>query len=564
MAIGCARAAARNSLPPPPASRRGTWFRQRLAAGLLVALALASCPSTRAAAPGQGYTPESPEVVAAVGRAIKFLQKDTTERRIGGRALMGLALVKGGTDLNDPLIKGAAEELAKAVETGNGLEDDNIPYTLGLSIIFLAELDPQKHGEQINGLLKRLLACQKPHGGWGYLGRPTGDTSMTQYGVLSMWEASRAGFATPIDAWERVCNWLLRTQDPTGGFGYQGVDPENFERTRQIGVRHSLSAAGSGCLYICQDHLGLASRQSQAGSLPSSLRRVEKRDAEQRGVVVRRTANVDAQRLKAAEQLGNAWFETNYEINPPGGYMHYYLYALERYQSFREALGGPPEKRPWYDDGVNILLESQAADGSWSGMCGPACDTAFSILFLVRSMRKSLTRAGLLGDGALLAGRGLPSDGELVQTRGGEVVAKPLAGPAEHLLTLMEDADNPEYLSAVEGFAELAGQADEETLNKHARRLRELADSPRPEARVAAVRALARTRNIDEVPTLIYALSDPDGEVVQAAVEGLRVLSRKPPKSPGTVVTDDASRRAAIEFWKSWYRALRPDTNWDD
>ena len=558
-AIGCARAAARNSLLPLFASCRGTSRPHLLCAGLLAALTLTGCPPIRAAAPGQGYTPESPEVLAAVGRAIKFLQKDTTERRIGGRALMGLALVKGGADLNDPLIKGAADELAKAVASGNGLEDDNIPYTLGLSIIFLAELDPQKHTEQINGLLKRLLACQKPHGGWGYLGRPTGDTSMTQYGVLSMWEASRVGFQTPTDAWERVCNWLLRTQDPTGGFGYQGVEPENFERTRQIGVRHSLSAAGSGCLYICQDHLGLATRQSQASSLSSSLRRVE-----ERGVVVRRSANVDPQRLKGAEQLGNAWFEANYEINPPGGYMHYYLYALERYQSFREALGGPPEKRPWYDDGVNILLESQAADGSWSGMCGPACDTAFSILFLVRSMRKSLARAGLLGDGALLAGRGLPSDGELVQTRGGDVVAKPLAGPAEQLLTLMEDADNPEYFSAVEGFAELAGQADEETLNKHARRLRELADSPRPEARVAAVRALARTRNIDEVPTLIYALSDPDGEVVQAAVEGLRFLSRKAPKSPGTVITDDASRRAAIEFWKSWYRALRPDATWDE
>ena len=523
-------------------------------------MAVAMADPTSAIAVGGKFTSESPEVEAAVARGIKFLRQDKTETRLGGKALMGLALVKAGVDHNDAKIKEAADELAKAVATGRGLEEDNIVYTLGLSIIFLTQLDPQQHAEQIKHLLDRLLKCQKSHGGWGYLGRPTGDTSMTQYGVLSMWEASRAGFEVPDEAWERVCNWLLRTQDPSGGFGYQGEVPQNLERVKQIGVRHSLSAAGSGCLYICQDHLGLGQRQSQRDSAPSSLRRIE-----QRGIVTRRrSANVEPQRLAAAQQLGNAWFEANYSIDPPGGYNHYYYYALERYESFREALGGPPEKKPWYDDGVNYLLERQQADGGWSGMCGSSCDTAFSILFLVRSTRKSLVRAGLLGDGALLAGRGLPRDGDLVQIQGGEVVSKPLVGPAEHLLTLMEDADNPEYLSAVEGFAELAREADEETLNKHARRLRELAGSPRPEARVTAVRALGRTRDITQVPTLIYALSDPEGEVVQAAVEALRYLSRKPPKSPGTVITDDASRRAAIEFWKGWYRTLRPDVVWDE
>ena len=539
------------------------YFAQYLVARSLVAavcLTIALAAPTRADAVGGKYSPESPEIEAAVQRAVKFLQQDKVENRLGGKALMGLALVKAGVDHNDAKIREAADELANAVATGRGLDEGNIVYTLGLSIIFLTQLDPQQHGEQIKNLLDRLLKCQKPHGGWGYLVRPTGDTSMTQYGVLAMWEASRAGFAVPDDAWERVCNWLLRTQDPGGAFGYQGEDPQSFERVKQVGVRHSLAAAGSGCLYICQDHLGLGDRQSQRGAAPASLRRVE-----QRGIITRRRgANVETQRLAAAQQLGNAWFEANYTIEPPAGYTHYYMYALERYQSFREALGGPPEKKPWYDDGATYLLENQQSDGGWVGECGKSCDTAFGILFLVRSTRKSLIRAGLLGDGALLAGRGLPRDGDLVQTQGGEVVAKPLVGPAEHLLTLMEDADNPEYLSAVEGFAELAREADEETLNKHARRLRELAGSPRPEARVTAVRALGRTRDITQVPTLIYALSDPEGEVVQAAVEALRYLSRKPPNSPGTVITDDGSRRAAIEFWKGWYRTLRPDVVWDE
>ena len=48
---------------------------------------------------------------------------------------------------------------------------------------------------------------------------------MTQYGVLASWEAKKNGFVVPVDSIERVLMWLMRTQDPSGGWGYQGVDP---------------------------------------------------------------------------------------------------------------------------------------------------------------------------------------------------------------------------------------------------------------------------------------------------------------------------------------------------
>ena len=57
------------------------------------------------ACPVAGYTPESPEVIAAVERAIKFLERapaDANGLKPGGKALVGLALLKHTATLNDP------------------------------------------------------------------------------------------------------------------------------------------------------------------------------------------------------------------------------------------------------------------------------------------------------------------------------------------------------------------------------------------------------------------------------------------------------------------------------
>ena len=59
---------------------------------LLVALPMvvASPPSAHA------YTTESPEVKAMVNKALKYLEdQDELPRRLGGKSLIGLALVKG-------------------------------------------------------------------------------------------------------------------------------------------------------------------------------------------------------------------------------------------------------------------------------------------------------------------------------------------------------------------------------------------------------------------------------------------------------------------------------------
>ena len=68
-------------------------------------------------------------------------------------------------------------------------------YSNGLAVIFLCELAPHKYAREIEWYLDRLKKRQKDHGGWGYNELPTGDTSQTQYGTLSYWEANRRGFS---------------------------------------------------------------------------------------------------------------------------------------------------------------------------------------------------------------------------------------------------------------------------------------------------------------------------------------------------------------------------------
>ena len=238
--------------------------------------------------------------------------------------------------------------------------------------------------------------------------------------------------------------------------------------------------------------------------------------------------------------------------------------------SFRESAearsgGRKPEAGPkWYNDGVGFLIKTQAEDGSWTGDARPPIDTAFSVLFLLRSTKKAIEKARNFGDGTLIGGRGLPKETSRAEVRMGKVVAKPLEDRAEQLLAVLENKKDPDYQQAIELLAELPSQEYEGLLGEHAGRLRRLAGDESAAARRVAVRALARTRNLDNVPMLIYALGDADPGVAREARDALRRISRKP---SGFALPDQptkADRGAAIQKWKAWYLAVRPDAEFDN
>jgi len=381
---------------------------------------------------------------------------------------------------------------------------------------------------------------------------------MTQYGVLSYWEAKRAGFDIPLASMEAVTGWLLRTQDPGGAFGYQGRVADGMTLVTQAGIRPSMAAAGLGSVHICADLLGLSDgRGPQIEGLPIALREIK-------GPEDRVKTRIPKKLLRDAEARGYHWFEQNYVIQPPQ-WAYYYLYALERYQSFRELAQRRPEKEPaWYNDGVRLLLQLQSQDGSWKERCGVVPDTAFAMLFLLRSMKQSIEKAHGLGDGILVGGRGLPKETEKIAVREGNVVAHSALAPKQSLLAALEGQSGTDRAQALEQLAELPDAEVETLLGPHVERLRQLVGDPSPEARLTAVEALVAVGDLDSVPALIYALTDPDARVMLKARDALRRLSRKPDGFGLPSKPDEADRREAVRKWKAWFRAIRPDARFMD
>ncbi len=255
--------------------------------------------------------------------------------------------------------------------------------------------------------------------------------------------------------------------------------------------------------------------------------------------------------------------EANYTISPTQ-YTHYFLYAFERYQSFRElSTSRTFTPSSWYDDGVAYLDKTQQGVGTWYSATGVPTDSCFALLFLLRSSKKSIERVHHLGPGTLVSGRGLP-DGTNVELRMGQVRAKPLAGPAEELLAAMEDPGHPDYLRAVEGLEDKIDSSPPAELERLADRLRRLAGGDDPEARIAALRALGRTRNLDNVPLLMVALQDPDDSVFLAGEEALRYMSRTIGSAGETEGITPSRRASTLHKWRQWYESIRPKAVLED
>ncbi|MCS7305640.1 MAG: HEAT repeat domain-containing protein [Thermoguttaceae bacterium] len=524
--------------------------------------------------------PEHPEVQAAIAKAIRFLESERVEEtRLGGRALVALALLKHGARPNHSKVQAAVKAIQYAAdrlpkvdkdEQGRPLPSPEPPerrqpidiYSTGLSIILLCQLDPSEHGATIQKLLDYLYSVQKDQGAWGYQtgdNAETCDTSMTQYAILATWEAAQVGFRVADSAIEDALLWLLKTQDPSGQYGYQGkvaATVKNLEK--QSGCKPSMTAAGMGSLYIAADLLGLLERVDRPADLPPALKEVRERPT------TKSREKIDPAALRAALARGNHWMDNN--LDPDWGpWTHYYYYAVERYYSFREEAEGNVQKSPrWYQQIARQLLRTQADNGVWKSQCGEVVDTAFGVLFLLRSTRKSIERAKAFGGGMMIAGRGLPRHTAAVEVREGKVVPKTLWTSADRLLAALEDPDSPDYKEAVEWLQWMPWQKEDIFGAAGRRRLRELAGMETPEARLAAVRAIAATGRLEDLPVLIDSLTDPADVVVEAALEALHRFSRRvEPVQLSDPITPELKRHLYTK-WKAWYQTLRPEVRWED
>jgi len=509
--------------------------------------------------PSWAVTPESPEVRKLIQDGLGYLEKHTDER-LGGKCLVALAFLKDGASPDHPRVR-------EALAACRGANADQIltstVYGNGLAIIFLAELNPVKHRDLLGRFASAMAQRQKKHGGWGYSSSRTGDTSQTQYAALCYWELMRAGITPDVASVERCTNWLLRTQDPNGAWGYQGQDPDSFQLVQQRKTSVSMLAAGMGSTLICGKILGLlgpgvqstpSSFSENPQDLPPALRRADQSQGKKQRTL---SGNgVDRARLATAVKQGNLWMEKNFKIEWHS-YPSYYLYSLERYKSFQELVEGhAPEEPEWYQQGYALLKDSQQPHGGWTSKVKPPCSTAFAVLFLLRSTQKSIKAS--LGEGTLVGGRGLSSNLANMKLRNGKLVTvRQEKTEVDQLLKMLEETDNDELESLLSDPTALG--ADEISADQ-TRRMRQVVRSGSPQSRRMAVRVLSRTRQLGEVPTLLFAMTDPDHRVVREARDGLRYISRR---FEGFGLQDnftDTDRYNALDHWKEWYRTLRPNS----
>jgi hypothetical protein len=505
-----------------------------------------------------GYTPEDPLVQEMLERGIQFLEKgqetDQHAGMLGGKCLVALACYKHRKNAQHPRVVEAVAACRELAQRSERSFAHDFNYSLGIAVIFLCELDASQYASEIQFFLGALLERQRSDGAWSYPNYETGDTSQTQYGALGAWVASKQGFPVPSSSVEAFCNWLIRTQDPSGAFAYQGRDPgagnaRIQQSTAEDGIRLTMSPAALGSLYIAADLLGISLQNNRQDDEEEIFAKIPTAPASPQ-------TKVDIGRLRRALADGVSYFQRNFRLDLPRN-EYYNLYSIERYETFRELAEGKEEQEPdWYNAGVDFLTRKQAESGAWEGIRGKPVSTAFATLFLMRSTRQTVR---MVSDGALVGGRYLPADLTKVRLEGGQVVGKELRGDLGSLIEQLESGETVDTDSMLADLEQFRFGRDEPKQDEQLARLKRMVSGSNYQARLLAVKALANSADLEYAPVLIYALGDGDPRVVREAHNGLRLLSRRLSVRPLGDQPTPAQKRAAQQAWARWLEGIRPD-----
>ncbi|MBI2826283.1 MAG: DUF4159 domain-containing protein [Planctomycetia bacterium] len=336
---------------------------QRLLAGFLAACCLLAAPADRARAE---ITAE--QVREAIDRGVAFLKreqrKDGSWSEIGPQVpggitgLVTLALLNAGVPADDPQIHVALAYLRKIPPTSN--------YSVALQTMVFSLAEPKNDGLLILRNVRWIEEQQKRGdrygGAWGYpLGE--GDNSNSQFAVLALYEAQRAGVPVSASTWRSALAYWKRTQNPDGSWGYKPG----------LAGTGSMTCAGIGAVAMALDVL-------------------EEGDARVEGDRV-----LCCGQRQGHDMLDRAvtWLARNFSVraNPgddPRNYLLYFLYGLERTGRLtnQRFIG----QHDWYREGADWLVKEQEdLSGFWTGTGlgenNPHVGTSFALLFLAKGRR---------------------------------------------------------------------------------------------------------------------------------------------------------------------------------
>ena len=524
-----------------------------LAAALLLGLI---APMTSGQEGHDVHKPIDPRAVPAVNRGVAYLKGRARIMEPGEAALAALAMIKADVKPNDPGVQACmARFLPRIAADGFHPErkggHDN--YEAAVVIMALGNVDPGSYAREIEIVTEYLLAKQLGSGGWDYDGRSTGDTSMTQYAMLGLWEAESLGVSVPPRAFDRAASWFLSKQYADGGWNYH---PDEIAWQETV----AMTSAGVGSLLICKQVLDRY-RKGPDVAHPMLIPLVVEGAPE--SALTYKVQTTPAAMTVGARR-GIEWIARNYSAlssERMGQSPFYGLYGVERAAALA---GADTAKIPvfnWYEPGLSFVLGAQNGDGSWDmGQHGVGPNTCWAILFAVKSTEQSVRVIDLrrLGAGTQLGGRGLPPDLSQLTIANGRVVVQPMNGAIESMVAVFEDPSSQNIDSALAGLVNKYREGGPSVLKPFRDRFLKLLGDPDPGLRRVASWALGRTGDLSIAPDLIRTLLDPMDEVAIEARFGLQVLGRKVADyGPKRGARADQKLAAAMK-WRDWYESIRP------
>lgn len=518
-------------------------------------------------------------IKAAIDKACRYIKSQMSQTIDEGHSALGaVALLKAGIPKESVEIQRAIETITKRFKGTEYSAGNHHYYQAGVSLMALANCDSKKYRSQIDSLARYLMDGQGTNGQWHYPSSQEGDTSISQYAILGLWEASRSGMVIPLEVWDRAASWHIRTQQRDGGFGYH---PESGG----MGSLHSMTVAGIGSLRIARLHLfpnaraGVnmvtvietpKSKKNPSGKRFGVLEPVFRADeteefgpnAEQGKVAARNASyqpRVTLAELDNSVQRGLDWLTKNFTVERPTGYPIYYLYGLERAAALSELkqIG----LHDWYSEGAEFLITHQNTNQSWVCSSGEVPAACFGVLFLSKATSKMIrppVRRVEFGTGVLVGGRGLPDDLKSTQMTDGKVRKPQKKTPLEELLTQLENPQIPIVEGTQEEFVEQVLIGDRNVLLGQVDRLKKLAIHPDVEIRRTAYWALGRSGDLRLAPILLKGMEETDLDAFVEARNALRCLSRRVEDfGPNEAPIDAASRQRELKKWQAWYQMVR-------
>ena len=253
-----------------------------------------------------------------------------------------------------------------------------------------------------------------PGGYWDYpppvAYRDHGDTSITQYALLGLWEAERAGIHIPTSVWDRAASWLCGHQDSDGGFWYHPGNPK-YPPT------NSMVAAGVANVLVC--------RLMLHGDANFTTRQTRKQVAiwrfdEARPQSARRNPHTPPCRRRSGEHGARPWIMPQGAVSRgwmrigtvpgPTYYRCYFYYALERACTLAHV--EPIGEHDWYDEISDAAVEgpSQGWELGRSRRMRETCPIRPSSCCFFRVPRPDSWRTierKVFGGGLMIGGRGL-------------------------------------------------------------------------------------------------------------------------------------------------------------